>query len=126
MNQNIKRPTHIETIHEKVSFSNYEIVVDKKFEKNVLIFNDVLAKALNIDEQSSIYHFEFIYNKELFDNQYIIHMDSKICHVEISNKKALEETINLLIELFMLNNKLKAKKITSKAYYIENNIKQTY
>ena len=56
-------PNCVEQLKGKVSFSNYQIVVEKKYEKAVILFNDELENHLLINEDDFCYTFEFIYNK---------------------------------------------------------------
>lgn len=122
MENKVVYPSYIEELHGKISFSNYEIVAGKKFEKSAMIFNNILTKALIVDEDATPYHIEFIHNKQLIENQYIIHMDQNVTHIEAGNKESLVMAINVIIDIFSLDKKIEAKKITSKSYYMENNI----
>ena len=94
-------PDYIENLNAKISFSNYEIVADKKYEKQAMIFNNVLAKALDVDESKQAYHIEFFHNKDLRDNQYIIQMDNSMMHIEVGNKQALSLAINVVTSLYL-------------------------
>ena len=113
-------PNCIEQLKGKVSFSNYQIVVEKKFEKAVILFNKELEERLLINEEDNSYTFEFIFNKQLDDEQYIIHMDKVLTHVEAGSEKAIFYATRTLSQLFSLKNNKKAKRLSSLAYYIED------
>lgn len=117
-------PDYIENLNVKISFSNYEIVADKKYEKQAMIFNNVLAKSLAVDESKQAYHIEFFHNKDLRDNQYVIQMDNSIMHIEVGNKQALSLAINVVSDILSLSKKIAVKKLTAKAYYMENNMQK--
>ena len=84
----IPMPNYIQRIKSKVSFSNYQIIIEQKYENAVSIFNNELENHLKIDENSDVYSFEFIFNKNLKEEMYLIHMDRQITHIEGGSMKA--------------------------------------
>lgn len=119
-------PNCIERIRGTVSFNNYQIIIENKYEKSVLLFNKELEERLLINEEDFCYSFEFIFNKQLKDEQYIIHMDSTLTHIEAGSEKAFFYATRTLSQLFNLKNKRKVKKITCKAYYIDDKPRFSY
>ena len=113
-------PNLIERLRGKVCFSNYQIIVENKYEKAVLLFNKELEDRLLINEDEFCYSFEFIFNKQLEEEQYIIHMDKTLTHIEAGSEKAIFYATRTLSQLFNLKKQRKVKKLTSEAYYIED------
>ena len=65
----IPMPNTIEKLKGNVSFSNYQLMIENKYEKAILLFNHELESKLIIDETKPCYDFEFIFNKELDNEQ---------------------------------------------------------
>lgn len=101
----IPMPNYIKKNKGSLSFSNYQIVIEKKFENAVLLFNKELEDKLKIDETSESYSFEFIINRQLKEEQYIIHMDETLTHIEASTEKAFFYATRTLAQLFNLKSK---------------------
>lgn len=116
----IPMPNSIKKLKDSVSFKNYQIIIEKKFEKAVNHFNDELNDALLINEDDEAYLFEFVYNKTLMDEEYSIHMDKTLTHIEASNEKGFYYATRTLAQLFNLKRSHKANRLTSKAYLIED------
>ena len=116
----IPMPNLVKKIKGSVTFSNYQIIIERKYEKAVTLFNKEIENRLAINEDEEAYSFEFIYNKELEDEQYIIHMDNQLTHVEAGSEKAFFYATRTLVQLFKLKGKRKLKKIYSPCYYIED------
>ena len=122
----IPMPNLIERLRGKVCFSNYQIIVENKYEKAVLLFNKELEDRLLINEDEFCYSFEFIFNKQLEEEQYIIHMDKTLTHIEAGSEKAIFYATRTLSQLFNLKKQRKVKKLTSEAYYIEDKPRFSY
>ena len=122
----IPMPNNIKKLRGSVSFENYQIIIEKKFEKAVALFNLEMEKRLNINDEAKAYTFEFIINKELADEEYIIHMDKELTHVEASNERAFFYATRTLNQLFNLKNKRKVNKLTAPLYYIEDKPRFAY
>ena len=116
----IPMPNLIKKIKGSVTFSNYQIIIERKFEKAVNLFNKEIENRLSINENEEAYSFEFIYNKALEDEQYIIHMDNQLTHIEAGSEKAFFYATRTLVQLFKLKGKRKLKKIYAPCYYIED------
>ena len=119
-------PNCIEKLRGSVSFSNYQIIVENKYENAVLLFNKELEERLLISEDNYCYLFEFVFNKTLQEEQYVIHMDKSLTHIEAGSEKAFFYATRTLSQLFNLKNKRKVKKLTSKAYYIDDKPRFSY
>lgn len=122
----IPMPNTIEKLKGNVSFSNYQLMIEKKYEKAILLFNHELESKLIIDETKPCYDFEFIFNKELTNEQYIILMDKEVTHIEASSERGFFYASRTLAQLFDLFNTKKVKKITSLAYYIDDKPRFAY
>ena len=93
---------HIEKITGNVSFSNYQIIIAQKYERAVNRFNSLLSKKLLIEEKAPIYYFEFIINKDLKEEEYLILMDVSICHIQSGSEKGFYYACNTLENIFDL------------------------
>ena len=122
----IPMPNTIEKLKGKVSFSNYQLMIENKYEKAILLFNHELESKLIIDETKPCYDFEFIFNNKLANEQYIILMDKEVTHVEASSERGFFYASRTLAQLFDLFNTKKVKKITSLAYYIDDKPRFAY
>ena len=113
-------PNYIKKIKGSVSFSNYQIIIEKKYEKAVSLFNLEIERKLEINEEEKPYSFEFIFNKELVEDEYILHIDSELTHVEASTERAFFYATRTLAQLLKLKNKKRVNKLTCPTYYIED------
>ena len=92
-------PNYIKKNKGSVSFSNYQIIIEKKYEKAVSLFNLEIERKLEINEEEKPYSFEFIFNKELVEDEYILHIDSELTHVEASTERAFFYATRTLAQL---------------------------
>ena len=116
----IPMPNHIEKIKGKLSFSNYQIVIEKKYEKAVLLLNQELEARLKIAENAFCYTFEFVFNKELEEEEYLIHMDQDLTHIEGGSEKAFFYATRTLTQILKLKDNKQVSVLTAPAYYIED------
>ena len=105
----IPMPNLVKKIKGSVTFSNYQIIIERKYEKAVTLFNKEIENRLAINEDEEAYSFEFIYNKELEEEQYIIHMDNQLTHVEAGSEKAFFYATRTLVQLLKLKGKRKSE-----------------
>lgn len=122
----IPYPNIINELKGHVSFANYQILIEKKYQNAAKLFNDELATRLQIDETLPLYEFSFIYNKQLKDEEYIISMEKEATNIFASSERGFFYATRTLNQLFNLKNKGQVKKITSKAYYIEDKPRFAY
>ena len=116
----IPMPNYILDLHHTLSFKNYQFLIEEKYKNAILHFNLELSSRLIIDENASSYQFEFFINKDLKDEEYIIHMDDMLTHIEAKTEKGFYYATRTLSQLFSLKSKKKVKSIRSKCYLIED------
>ena len=66
----IPKVNYIEKLKGNIEFSNYQIIIEHKYEKAALEFNYKVAKRLAVDESTKPYFFEYVYNKNLKEQEY--------------------------------------------------------
>lgn len=116
----IPKVNYIEKLKGNIEFSNYQIIIEHKYEKAALELNYKLERKLLIDEKSKTYYFEFVYNKDLKEQEYLILMDEEITHIEGGSLDAFYYASKTLISILNLNNKKQVASIKAKKYYIED------
>ncbi len=116
----IPMPNYIDKLRGQITFSNYQLIIEKKYEKAVLLFNSELEKRLKINENETCYSFEFIFNKDFEEEQYLIHMDKDLTHVEGGSEKAFFYATRTLSQLLKLKDKKELNTLTCSSYYIED------
>ena len=116
----IPKVNYIEKLKGNIEFSNYQIIIEHKYEKAALELNYKLKRKLLIDEKSKTYYFEFVYNKDLKEQEYLILMDEEITHIEGGSLDAFYYASKTLISILNLNNKKQVASIKTKKYYIED------
>lgn len=116
----IPKVNYIEKLRGNIEFSNYQIIIEHKYEKAALELNSKISKRLSIDEKAKTYYFEYVYNKDLKEQEYLILMDEEITHIEGGSIDAFYYASKTLIEILDLNKNKKVNSIKSKKYYIED------
>ena len=58
-----------------ISFANFEIIVDQKYQKDINQFVSELTKKLNVKEEDINYKFIFLKNTKLKNEEYSIDVD---------------------------------------------------
>ena len=116
----IPKVNYIEKLKGNIEFSNYQIIIEHKYEKAALELNYKLERKLLIDEKSKTYYFEFVYNKDLKEQEYLILMDEEITHIAGGSLDAFYYASKTLISILNLNNKKQVASIKTKKYYIED------
>ena len=99
----IPKVNYIEKLKGNIEFSNYQIIIEHKYEKAALELNYKLERKLLIDEKSKTYFFEFVYNKDLKEQEYLILMDEEITHIEGGSLDAFYYASKTLISILNLN-----------------------
>ncbi len=103
-----------------INFSNYKILIEKKYQNAVKNLNNELSNRLKIDDNANEYEFSFVFSKEIKEEAYIIYMDKEATSVLASGEKGFYYATRTLSQLFNLKKKGQINKITSKIYYIED------
>ena len=115
----IPKVNYIEKLKGNIEFSNYQIIIEHKYEKAALEFNYKVAKRLAVDELAKPYFFEYVYNKNLKEQEYLILMDEDITHIEGGSVDAFNYASKTLIEILDLN---KTKKVNPNPFLVLNHL----
>lgn len=116
----IPKANYIEKLRGNIEFSNYQIIIEHKYEKAALEFNCKVAKRLLVDEAVKPYFFEYVYNKNLKEQEYLILMDEDITHIEGGSIDAFNYASKTLIKILDLDKTKKVNSIKARKYYIED------
>lgn len=105
----------------KISFSNYRIIIQPKYQNSVIQFNHELEEKLNVDDSFPLYTFEFEINNELKSQEYRITMQKEITLVEGKDEYAFYLATRSLAMLLNLHSISSTNKIESDIFYIDDN-----
>lgn len=122
----IPQPNKIEINKSKIKFSNYELLIERKYEKAVIDFNEKLEKSLEIDDNALPYPFEFRLNRNIKIEGYNLLIDEDRTVIEAANEVGFYYATRTLIQIFNLYTNKKNKKITAPTLYIEDSPRVNY
>lgn len=107
-------------LDEKISFSNYRIIIDKKYEKDIRLFQKELLNRLEINEKENPFTFSFEKNSKLKKEEYRIQTSNQEMRILAKDGRGFFYATRTLSQYFNLFQPNKVDRITFQSILIED------
>ena len=109
-----------------ISFANFEIIVDQKYQKDINQFVSELTKKLNVKEEDINYKFIFLKNTKLKNEEYSIDVDLEKTIIYSKNGKGFYYATRTLAQLLQLNSEGKVNSLKMNKLFIKDKPRFSY